>query len=162
MKSVLRVLVMLACFAPSLSGTVAAQRLTLAITSGGPVAFPAVTEAHYDAGSVPTSAPLAFSVTLSGGPAGTNRTGSVAIRAAAAVMGGTKPIADLEWRRNDLATWNSLTTSDVTVQSMTMQRGGLNDPWMNSVALRTLLSWANDGPATYTPTIVMTVTLTTP
>ena len=158
-----RVLVILACFAPSLSGTVAAQRLTFLVTGGSPVAFPNATEAAYDAGFVGATAMLGISMDLlGGGGGGVSRTGILSIRASSAVMGGTKPIGDLQWRRSDLATWNSLTTSNVVVQSMTMQRNTLNDPWTNSIAFRTLLSWSSDGPATYTPTIVMTATLTTP
>jgi hypothetical protein len=145
------------------AGVAEAQRLRLTITSGAPIAFPAVTEAHYDGGSVPASAALAFSVQLTGGAGATLRTGIVSIRAAAAVMGGAKPIADLQWRRNDLGVWNSLTTSNVTIESRTMRRTpALNNPWANSVLFRTLLSWANDPPATYTPTVILTTTLTTP
>jgi hypothetical protein len=145
------------------AGIAEAQRLRLTINSGAPIAFPAVTEAHYDGGSVPASAALAFTVQLSGGAAATLRTGIVSIRAAAAVMGGTKPIADMQWRRNDLGVWNSLTIANVTVESRQMRRTpALNNPWSNSVLLRTLLSWANDPPATYTPTVILTTTLTTP
>lgn len=152
----------LALLVPSLVGTALAQRLTLTLNSGSPVAFPAPTETDYDNTFVTATAPLAFTVALSGGPPTTNRTGSVSIRAAAAVMGGAKPISDLQWRRSDLGVWNGLTTGNVTIQSFTMQRGGLNNPWSNSVVFRTLLSWAVDGPAAYTPTIIMTTTLTTP
>lgn len=145
------------------AGAVEAQRLRLTLTSGAPIAFPTVTEAHYDAGSVQANAPLAFSLALTGGAAATLRTGIVSIRGAAAVMGGSKPIGDLQWRRNDLGTWNSLTTVNATVESRTMRRNpALNTPWSNSVVLRTLLSWANDPPATYTPTVILTTTLTTP
>jgi hypothetical protein len=77
-------------------------------------------------------------------------------------MGGTKPISDMQWRRSDLATWNSLTTSDVQVESRQMVKSGLNDPWSNSIFFRTALSWTTDGPATYTPTIILTCTITTP
>lgn len=155
--------VVLICLMPSVVATASAQRLTLTLTGGAPIAFPAVTEAHYDLGSVPATAALAFTVQLSGGPPGTNRTGSVSIRAASAVMGGTKPIGDLQWSRNDLpGVWNSLTTTNVVVQSFTMTRGGVNNPWGNSILFRTLLSWANDPPATYTPTVIVTTTLTTP
>ena len=77
-------------------------------------------------------------------------------------MGGTKPIGDLQWRRGDLATWNSLTTTNSTVESKTMLRNLTNDPYSNTIFFRALLSWSGDGPATYTPTIIVTATLTTP
>ena len=141
----------------------AAQRLRLTIPSGAPIAFPNATEAFYDAGSVAATVPLAFTLQITGGAGGTLRTGILSIRAASATMGGSKPIGDLQWRRNDLGTWNSLTTVNVTVESRTMRRTPvLNNPWSNSVLFRTLLSWANDPPATYTPTVILTATLTTP
>lgn len=143
--------------------TAEAQRLRLTITAGAPIAFPTVTDAHYLAGSVTATTPLGFSVQLAGGNAGALRTGIVSIRAATAVMGGSKPISDLQWRRSDLGAWNSLTTSNVTIESRTMRRNpALNNPWTNSVVFRTLLAWANDGPASYAPTIILTGTLTTP
>ncbi|MEP6745306.1 MAG: hypothetical protein ABJB33_07385, partial [Gemmatimonadota bacterium] len=148
MRAVPRVLLLLACLTLSLSGAVWAQKLTFLVTGGSPVAFPNATEANYDAGLVGATAMLGFSMSLGGGGGAVSRTGILSIRAASAAMGGTKPIGDLQWRRSDLATWNSLTPSDVVVQSLPMIRGGLNDPWTNSIAFRTLLSWANDGPAT--------------
>ena len=140
-----------------------AQRLRLTITGGAPIAFPTVTDAHYIAGSVQATTPLGFSMQLTGGNAGALRTGIVSIRAASAVMGGSKPIGDMQWRRSDLGAWNSLTTSNVTVESRTMRRNpAINNPWTNSVVFRTLLAWANDPPASYAPTIILTATLTTP
>lgn len=154
---------------PSLVATAPAQRLTLTLNSGSPVAFPNATEADYDnasinatTGSVAASAPLAFTVDLNSGPPGVNRTSIVAIRGGAAVMGGTKPIGDLQWCRTASCTWTDLTTVNVTVESRPIVRNALNDPWNGSISFRTKLNWANDGPATYTPTIVLTMTLTTP
>ncbi len=163
MKTWLRGMMLLAVLAPSLTATARAQRLMLTITAGSPVAFPAVTEAMYDAGLVTATTPLGWTLDIVGpGGAGVNRHGIFSVRGASALMGGTKPIGDLQWRRSDLATWNSLTTADVVVESRAMVKTTLNDPWSNSIVFRTLLSWTNDGPATYTPTIVVTATLTTP
>jgi hypothetical protein len=67
----------------------AAQRVRLRVTAGSPIAFPVVTEAHYDGGSVPASAALAFTMNLSGGGAGALRTSILSIRATAALMGGS-------------------------------------------------------------------------
>jgi hypothetical protein len=147
-----------------------AQKLTLLIPSGSPVAFPNATEADYDnatvnatTGSVTATAPLAYSLDLlGGGGGGVSRTGSLSIRASTATMGGTKPIGDLQWRRSDLGTWNDMTTTNVTVQSNTMVRNTTNDPYTNSIVFRVKLNWGTDGPATYTPTIILTATLTTP
>ena len=147
-----------------------AQKLTLLINSGSPVAFPNATEADYDnasvnatTGSVTATAPLSFTLDLlGGGGGGVSRTGSLSIRSSSATMGGTKPIGDLQWRRGDLGTWNDMTTTNVLVQSNTMQRNSVHDPWGNTIVFRVKLNWGTDGPATYTPTIVLTATLTTP
>lgn len=146
-----------------LPSTLRAQKLTLLITSGSPVAFPTPTSTDYDNTFVAATAPLVFSLDLlGGGGGGVARTGSLSIRSTASVMGGTKPIGDLEWSRADLGVWNAMTTSNVLVQSKPMTRNTVNDPWGNSLLFRVRLNWANDGPATYTPTIVLVVTLTTP
>jgi hypothetical protein len=51
----------------------------------------------------------------------------------------------------------------VVVESRPIRRNPpLNDPWGNSILFRVLLNWANDPPAVYSPTIVLTNTLTTP
>ena len=158
-----RTLLLLALALPALPGRAVAQKLTLLITGGAPIAFPTVTETDYDAGSVTATTALGYSLDLlGGGGGGVNRTGSISIRATTTTMGGTKPIADLQWRRSDLATWNSMTTTNAVVESRTMRRNTLNDPYTGSIVFRVLLSWDNDGPATYTPTIVVTATLTTP
>lgn len=143
------------------AGRAAAQRTRLTLNSGAPIAFATATEADYDAGSIAASAPLSFTVDLRSGNAAW-RTTIVSIRASSASMGGSKPIADLQWRRADLASWNSLTTTDATVESRPIRRNSTNDPWTNSLLFRTLLSWNNDPPGTYAPTIVLTLTLTTP
>lgn len=157
-----RVILTMAFLATTVGGAARAQVMTLSVTSGSPIAFPTPTVTDYDNGSVAATSALGFTLDLSKGGGGAGRHGILSIRAASAVMGGTKPIGDLQWRRSDLATWNSLTTSDVQVESRAMVKSGTNDPWSNSVFFRTLLSWTNDGPATYTPTIILTCTITTP
>lgn len=144
-----------------LRSTAAAQgRITLTAT-GGPVTFPAPTAADYDAGFVLAAAPLAFTVDASGGPA-TQRTATVSVQATTPFLGGTKPVADLQWRRADLGTWNPLTVGSTGIESHPMVRNGLNDPWSNSVYFRMNLGWASDGPGTYTTGVVLTLTVTTP
>ena len=157
-----RTAVLMALLATTVAGAAHAQVMTLSLSSGSPIAFPNPTETDYDNGFVAATAAMAFTLDLSKGGGGPGRHGILSIRAASATMGGTKPIGDMQWRRSDLATWNSLTTSDVQVESRAMVKSGLNDPWSNSVFFRTLLSWTTDGPATYTPTIILTCTITTP
>ena len=156
-----RATLLLALLATTVAGTAHAQIMTLTLTGGSPIAFPNPTETDYDNGFVAATTAMGFTLDLFKGGGGA-RHGILSIRAASATMGGTKPIADMQWRRSDLATWNSLTTTDVQVESRAMVKNGLNDPWSNSVFFRTLLSWTVDGPATYTPTIILTNTITTP
>jgi len=102
-----------------------------------------------------------FTLDVTGGTK-TNRTTIVAIRSASASLGGGKPLSDLQWRRADLGTWNTMTTTNVTIESRTVKINTTNDPWSNTVFFRILLSWATDPPATYSANLVFTLTVTTP
>lgn len=138
------------------------NRLNLSSTT---VTFPAVVEADYNVGWVAATNSITATFDASkagGGGGGTQRTSIIAVSSTSATMGATKPIGDLQWRRSDLATWNSLTTTPVTVDSKQFVFNGLNDPWTTTVFFRTLLSWATDAPGTYPATIVFTLTITTP
>ena len=139
----------------------AAQRYMMNVTAGNPVAFTAPTEADFDAGFKLATATLAFNVDSKNGAAVLRNT-TVSIRATGGVMGGSKPIGDLQWRRVDLGTWNPLTTSDVVVESRGVIRNGLNDPWNNAVEFRAILDWATTPPATYAPGLVLTLTVSPP
>lgn len=150
----------------ALPASVAAQavknRLTLSSITIG---FPAVTEADYDAGFVAASNSITFTFDASkaGGPAsGVQRTSIISVKATAATMGGTKSVGDLQWRRSDLGTWNSLSTTDATIESRQFVFNGLNDPWTNTVFFRTLLNWTTDTPAAHSATLTFTLTVTTP
>ena len=55
-----------------------------------------------------------------------------------------------------------MTTADAMVESRTIRKNGLNDPWSNSVFLQMRLSWTSDAPATYSTGLVFTLTITTP
>jgi hypothetical protein len=89
------------------------------------------------------------------------RTATISIRASTATLGGTKPVGDLQWRRNDLGTWNSMTTTDATVQSQSGFSGGTSTI-SNSIWLRVNLNWASDPAATYSTTITITLSVTSP
>lgn len=54
---------------------------------------------------------------------------------------GTAPVARLQWRRADLATWNTLTTTFVNIETRTATFGGTNDPWSNAMFWRYQLSY---------------------
>jgi hypothetical protein len=133
--------------------------LTLAQT---PNVFPAPAVADYNAGLIANPTGIVYTVDVTGGSATTTRTSIVSIRSSSASLGGGKVLSDLQWRRADLATWNAMTTSNVTVETRQVRRNNLNDPWSNTLFLRMLLSWTTDAPATYSAGLVFTLTITTP
>jgi len=136
-----------------------AQAATLTVTNA-PVTVPSPTVTDYNAGFVAAPTAVGFAVDIISGP-NTSRTTIVSIRSTAASMGGTKAIGDLQWRRADLANWNSVTTSDVSIQTVTPSRRA-DAPWSNSIFFRVLLSWTADAPGSYSAPLVLTLTVTTP
>jgi hypothetical protein len=148
------VLLALALFA----SPIAAQKTTLSVT-GGTVAFPAPTAANYIAGFIDASTGTTFTVnSVNGVP----RTTTISVRSTSASLGTGKVIGDLQWRRSDLATWNSITLTDAQVEQRIVINKGLNDPWSNTIFFRMLLSWTSDGPATYSANYQITLSQTVP
>jgi hypothetical protein len=137
---------------------IAAQKTTLSVT-GGTVAFSAPTAADYIAGFVDASTGATFTVNSA---SGVPRTTTISIRSTSASLGGSKVIGDLQWRRSDLATWNSITLTDAQVEQRIVINKGLNDPWSNTIFFRMLLSWTSDGPATYSANYQITLSQTVP
>jgi hypothetical protein len=134
----------------------AAQKTTLTLANAT-VTFPAPTAADYVNGYVDAATGVLFTLTA---PAGGSRTTTVLIRATSASLGSGKVIGDLEWRRSDLVSWNTITSTDVQVEQRTMVKNGLNDPWSNTIFFRMLLDWTKDAPATYSANYVITLTQT--
>jgi len=142
-----------------LPGEARAQQANLTLTNA-PVALSAPTAADYNAGFVAAPTGITFTVDVTGG-SNQPRTIIVSIRSTATTMGGTKPIGDLQWRRADLGTWNSVTTSNVVIQTVTPFRRN-DPPWSNTVFFRASLSWTADPPGSYSAPLVLTLTVTTP
>lgn len=142
------------------AGSVRAQGSVVLTVTGGPVNLPAPAVADYTAGFVLDGTPLQYNVNISGGPPSTLHTTIVTIRSSSATFG-SMALSDLQWRRSDLAAWNSLTTTDVTVESRQISRN-VGNSWTNSLFFRTLLSWTGSPPGTYTANLVVTLTVTTP
>ena len=138
---------------------VPAQQATLTLVNA-PATLSTPTAADYNAGFVAEPTGITFLVGLSGG-GNTARTTIVSIRSTATTMGATKPIGDLQWRRADLGTWNSVTTNNVVVQTVTPFRRN-DPPWSNTIFFRALLSWTADPPGSYSAPLVVTLTVTTP
>lgn len=136
-----------------------AQQGILTLTNV-PATLAAPTAADYTAGFVAAPTGIGFTVDLVGG-GNQNRTTIVSIRSTATTMGGTKPIGDLQWRRADLGAWNSVTTSDVVIQTVTPFRRD-DPPWSNTIFFRVLLSWTADPPGSSLAPLVVRLTVTTP
>jgi len=135
-----------------------AQKTDLTLT-GGTISFPAPTATDYVNGYVDAASGVTFSINAT---SGTSRTTTVAIRSASANLGGGKVIGDLQWRRSDLATWNSISLTDAQVEQRVVVHNGLNDPWNNTIFFRMVLRWATDAPGTYTGNYVITLSQTVP
>jgi hypothetical protein len=136
----------------------AAQKTNLTLASGA-VTFPAPTAADYINGFVDAPTGVTFTISSTNG---VQRTTTVSIRSISANLGGGKAIADLEWRRSDLATWNSITLTDAQVEQRIVVNKGLNDPWSNTIFFRMVLNWTTDAPATYSGTYQVTLSQTVP
>ncbi len=141
-----------------LATPLAAQKTDLTL-SGGTITFPAPTAADYVAGFVTSATGVTFTVDAT---SGTSRTTTISIRSTSANLGNGKVIGDLQWRRSDLATWNSITLTDTQVEQRVVVRNGLNDPWNNTIFFRMVLNWTTDAPATYTANYQITLSQTVP
>jgi len=136
----------------------AAQKTALALTNGT-VTFPAPTATDYINGFVDAATGVTFTInSLNGVP----RTTTVSIRSTSASLGGGKVIGDLQWRRSDLATWNSVALTDAQVEQQIVVNKGLNDPWSNTIFFRMILNWTTDAPATYSGNYQITLSQTVP
>ncbi|MFL5593913.1 MAG: hypothetical protein ACJ785_04785 [Gemmatimonadaceae bacterium] len=141
-----------------LAAPLGAQKTAFAL-SGGTIVFPAPTAVDYIAGWINSSNGVTFTVNAQ---TGASRTTTVSIRAISATLGSGKVIGDLQWRRSDLATWNSISLADTQVEQRIVIRNGLNDPWSNTIFFRMVLNWTADGPATYSADYQITVAQTVP
>jgi hypothetical protein len=128
--------------------------------SGGTVTFPAPTATDYINGYVYSTSGVTYTVDATNGL--TSHTTTVLIRATSASLGNGKLLTDLEWRRSDLATWNTISSTDTQVEQKVMIRGLLNDPWSNTIFFRMKLTWTTDAPGTYSANYQITLSQTVP
>jgi hypothetical protein len=136
----------------------AAQKTILTLT-GGTITFAAPTAADYIAGHIDSGTGVTFTLNAQ---TGASRTTTVSVRSISANLGGGKVIGDLQWRRSDLATWNSITLTDAQVEQRVQVKNGANDPWSNTIFFRMVLNWTTDAPATYSGTYQITLSQTVP
>jgi len=136
----------------------AAQKTSLTVT-GGTITFPSPTAADYIAGFINSTGGVTFTVNSQNG---VQRTTTITVRSTSADLGNGKMIGDLQWRRSDLATWNSITLTDAQVEQRIVINKVLNDPWSNTIFFRLVLNWTSDGPATYSANYQLTLSQTVP
>jgi hypothetical protein len=142
----------------ALASPLAAQKTILTVT-GGTITFPTPTAADYVNGFVDAASGATFNLNSQNG---VSRTTTISIRSGSANLGNGKVIGDLQWRRSDLATWNSIGLVDSQVEQRVMVNKGLNDPWSNTIFFRMVLDWTKDSPGTYTANYVVTLSQTVP
>lgn len=147
-----------------LSSRLCAQGSVVLTLTGGPVAIPAPAVTDYNAGMVLDGSAVSYNVNISGGPPNTLHTTTVSIRSSSGTFGPTA-LSNLQWSVNGSGVWQSMTTSDATVESRQISRNTGNN-WTNSLLFRCLVSWTGTPPsppaAAYTATLVVALTVTTP
>ncbi len=142
----------------SFASPLAAQKTGLTL-AGGTITFPAPTAADYIAGFINSTSGVTFTVDAQ---TGVSRTTTISIRSTSANLGGGKVLGDLQWRRSDLATWNSITVTDAQVEQRVVVRNVSNDPWSNTIFFRIILNWTADVPGTYSANYQVTLAQTVP
>lgn len=128
----------------SAAAPAAAQQIRLTI-SGLALTKTTTPPSDFDAGSAAWGS-MSFLVDVrTNGP---EKVTTVSVRCATPCPAtGTLSLSRVQWRRADLGTWNTLTTSYVDVESRNARRNVLNDPWSNSIYWRYLLDWVATPPA---------------
>lgn len=137
----------------------AQNRRTVLDVTGLPLTVTSTSTTDFDAGSV-TVGTVNFSVdlTTNAGGAFPTRVTTVQVRCGPTCAGA---FDRLQWRRTDLPTWNTLSTTFVDIETRTATFDGVNDPWSNTIFFRHLLAYATDapsGPTAYTLQFQLVVT----
>jgi hypothetical protein len=127
---------------------------------GGTITFPAPTATDFINGYVYSTSGVTYTVNATNGSA--SHTTTILIRATSANLGNGKALADLEWRRSDLAGWNAISQTDTQIEQKVVVLNLLNDPWSNTVFFRMKLSWTADAPGTYSANYQITLAQTVP
>lgn len=129
-------------------GLADAQRRTQLNITNFPRVVTTTSATDFDAGSVSLGT-TAFTVEgTSNFPAFSPRETTVQVQCVAGQCPntGALPVGNLQWRRDDLGTWNTLTTSYVTIETRDLVYNGANDPWGNTLHWRYLVSWTGTPP----------------
>lgn len=127
---------------------------------GGAVTFSAPSATDYINGYVDAASGVTYTINATNGSV--SHTTTILIRATSANLGNGKALADLEWRRSDLAAWNTISATNTQVEQKIVVLNVLNDPWTNTIFFRMKLSWTTDAPATYSANYQITLSQTVP
>jgi len=149
------------CAATLLSAPLFAQGSVVLTVTGGPVTVPAPVVADYNAGFVLEPTGLSYNVNITGGPPTSLHTETVSIRSTSGSFG-TLAVGNLQWQRAGQTTWNSLTTSDATIETRSLITRNIGNNWTNSIQFRCLIGWTTTPPATYSTNLIVTLTVTSP
>jgi hypothetical protein len=133
--------------------TAQGNRRTQMTITGHPLTVTGTTITDFDAGSVAAgSTQVNVNLTTNSGGGGFSpRVTTVRVRCnTPCPNSGSLALSGVQWRRSDLAVWNTLTTAFVTVEQRTATFNGANDPWSNTVFWRYLLSYTGTPPTAAT------------
>lgn len=142
--------VCVAVLVASLAGTASTlqgqtNRLTVLTLSGFPLNVSTTTTADFDAGAVSLGTTgINVDLTTNAGGGFATRVTTVNVQCGLPCPAG---VTSLQWRRNDLGVWNTLTTAYVLVEARTATYNGVNDPWSNSILWRYVVGWTTNPPA---------------
>lgn len=152
-RAALTVLAVLAAaflvLAPGRAEAQGGRHTTLTIT-GFPLSVVSTDGAVFEAGAVPLGSTSFTVAATRNQPNFSPRVTTVQIQCSGACpRSGTLALSGLQWRRDDQATWTTLTATYTTVETRTLTVGGANDPWGRTLLWRYLLDWTANPP---TPT----------
>ena len=115
-----------------------AQTVTLTMT-GASTQMANPTLAEYTAGSMVQATPIGYTLRLNSGRSSCTYTVRVRLRAATSILGGTKPVSDLQWAT--AGGYTAMTTSYATVATHTLTTASTTAS--GSITLKILLNWTD-------------------
>ncbi|HUQ47101.1 MAG TPA: hypothetical protein VM053_02530 [Gemmatimonadaceae bacterium] len=125
--------------------------------TGGGVTFGPPTAADFIAGSRNATGGMPFQITTTGEVVLMTQQTTISIRSSSSTLGSGKPVGDLQWRRSDQSSWNSVTTTNVQVQSWSSPGAEAGHTYTNTLFFRVLLGFTSAKPADYTGQLVFTI-----
>ncbi len=155
MRATLLVVLLAACGLPTAAKaqSIDSTRFTLSGFTGG---FPTPAAADLDAGVLAAGTPLTFTITNIAKKK--PQTATIYVAASSAVLGGTKPSTDLQWKLSTGSTWTGLTTTNALVGTYAIPQT-VGASISGVIDLQLLVRWT-DPPGTYAGcTLIVTMTV---